>query len=212
MSAAAARASRISRCAAFGGVRVRGLDHLQRDLAIEARVFGQPDHAHAARAELADNLIRPDRLAPACTRDPTELRQVGLRRRFVLQRHDLVGIDADHDVGDLIVDLREQVAGACRNDDRVAGLQLMRHAVADRRGVAAGPVQQPDVLVGRRPRLRVDEIGPGDERRRSGNDVVHLAHVIVLGHRIRLRLRRACVRCTMPTATPLLPMSTDRTC
>ena len=81
-----------------------------------------------------------------------------------------------------------KVAGAGRNDDRVAGFQLVRDAVPDRRGVAAGAVQQPHVLVGRRPPLRVDQIRAGHERRRSGNDVIDLAHVIVLGHRVRLRL------------------------
>ena len=91
------------------------------------------------------------------------------------------GIDTDHDVADLVIDPGEPVAGAGRDDDRVAGLQLVRDAVANRIGIAARPVQHANIFIGRRPRLRVDEIRAGDERRRSGNDVVDLAHVIVFG-------------------------------
>ena len=42
------------------------------------------------------------------------------RGALVLDRRHLVGIDADHQVGDVIVDPAEIVAGASRNDNDVA--------------------------------------------------------------------------------------------
>jgi hypothetical protein len=44
--------------AAVGRVRIRALHHLERDLAMETRVFGQPHHPHAAGAKLAEDLVR----------------------------------------------------------------------------------------------------------------------------------------------------------
>ncbi len=104
------------------------------------------------------------------------------------KRHHLVGIDANHDVGNVIVDAGEPVAGAGGDDDGVAGLQLVRHAVSDRGGIAAGAVQQADVLVGGGTPRGVDQIRTGDERRGSGNHVIDLADEVVLGHGSRLRL------------------------
>ncbi len=49
--------------AAFDGLRIGALDRLQRDFSIEARILGQPHHAHAAGTELAENAIRPNRCA-----------------------------------------------------------------------------------------------------------------------------------------------------
>src|SRR5436190_24394499 len=50
------------------------------------------------------------------------LAQVLLRLRLVLERRDLVGIDANHQVVDVVLDLREPVARTCRNDDDITGL------------------------------------------------------------------------------------------
>src|SRR4029453_12941340 len=71
---------------------------------------------------------------------PSEIR---LRRRFVLERRDLVGIDANHQVGDVVVDLREPVAGAGRDHNHVAGLELMRHTVLNGLGVVARTIEHP---------------------------------------------------------------------
>ncbi len=49
--------------APFGRIGVGALHRLQRDLAIEPGVFRQPDDAHPAGTELADDVIRPDRCA-----------------------------------------------------------------------------------------------------------------------------------------------------
>src|SRR6185369_14518805 len=67
-------------------------------------------------------------LLPAARRGLGEVRP---RLRLALQRRDLVRIDADHHVVDVVVDLREPVARARRDDHDVAGLDLVGDAVAD---------------------------------------------------------------------------------
>ncbi len=57
--------------------------------------------------------------------------QIRPRRCFVPERRHLVGIDAHHDVIDVIVDLGEPVPGAGRDDDYVSGLELIADAVSD---------------------------------------------------------------------------------
>ena len=69
------------------------------------------------------------------------LRQILLRLRLALERRDLVGIDPHHQVVDVVVDLREPVAGAGRDHHDVAGLDLVGDAVADFRAVVARAVE-----------------------------------------------------------------------
>jgi hypothetical protein len=52
------------------------------------------------------------------------LRQILHRLRFTPERRHLVRVDPDHEIVDVVVDFREPVAGACRNDDDVARLDL----------------------------------------------------------------------------------------
>src|SRR5207253_7793396 len=56
----------------------------------------------------------------------SRLAQIFLRLRLALERRNLVGIDANHEIRDVIVDLGEPVAGARRNHDHVAGLDVVR--------------------------------------------------------------------------------------
>src|SRR5258705_11644649 len=89
-----------------------------------------------------------------CSLKPTGLLPRGFRQvipglRLALQRRDLVRIDANHQVADVIVDPGEPVARACRNDDDVARLDLVRDAVADVRTVVPRPVELDDGAQGR---------------------------------------------------------------
>src|SRR5205823_801310 len=70
----------------------------------------------------------------------SRLAQIFLRLRLALERRNLVGIDANHEIRDVIVDLGEPVAGARRNHDHVASLDVVRHAVLDVRSVVPGSV------------------------------------------------------------------------
>src|SRR5215468_10214788 len=72
--------------------------------------------------------------SPAMTREkwlPRRL-QIRLRRRFVPDWRHLVGIDAHHQVVDVIVDLGEPMPGAGWDDDHVAGLELVGCAISNR--------------------------------------------------------------------------------
>src|SRR5881396_3060270 len=75
---------------------------------------------------------------------PRWFRQVIPGLRLALERRDFVRIEANHQVADVIVDLREPVAGARRNDDDVSGLDLVRDAVAYVRTVVPRPVELDD--------------------------------------------------------------------
>jgi hypothetical protein len=82
----------------------------------------------------------------------------------------------------VIVDFREEMSGACRNHDNVPGFQVVRDAVPDLGSVVARSVELTNSLLRGRPALTVRDIGTQHERRRSLDDVVDLAHLIVLGH------------------------------
>src|SRR6266446_4130209 len=90
--------------------------------------------------------------------------QIRLRCRLVLDRRHLVGVDAHHDVGNVIVDLGEPMPGAGRNDDDVAGFELMGGAVANRRAVVAGPIEQAHGFRCRGAALHVGDVGAKHER------------------------------------------------
>src|SRR4029077_15992521 len=66
--------------------------------------------------------------------------QIGLRGRLILMRSNLIGINAHHEVGDVVINFSEPVPGARRNNDHVAGLELIGDAIANRIRVAAGSV------------------------------------------------------------------------
>src|SRR5262245_7790822 len=46
---------------------------------------------------------------------PRRLLEIGLRGGFILERGHLVGIDAHHEINDVVVDLGEPVSGSGRN-------------------------------------------------------------------------------------------------
>src|SRR5688572_19512715 len=68
--------------------------------------------------------------------------QIGLRIRLGLRRCHLVGVEADHQVGDVIVDLREAMARAGGDDHDIALLQVMEDPVVDRLGIVARAIEQ----------------------------------------------------------------------
>src|SRR6516165_3340108 len=74
----------------------------------------------------------PARLIIYAGSSPALVSEVRLPRCFVFMRCHLVGIDAHHQIGDVIVDLREPVPCAGRNNDHVSGLELIAHTIANR--------------------------------------------------------------------------------
>jgi hypothetical protein len=48
--------------------------------------------------------------------------QIDLGRRFILERGDLIGIEADHQIANMVVDAGEKMAGARGNHHYIAGL------------------------------------------------------------------------------------------
>src|SRR5882672_12418800 len=128
---------------------------------------------------------------PAAPRNPGRVaslpgfRQVIFGLRLALQRRDFVRIDTNHQVADVIVDLGEPVPRARRNDDDVSGLDLVHDGVAYVRTVVPRPVELDDGAQRRGTPLAVDDVGPEDECRRPGDDVVDLADLVVFGDRIR---------------------------
>ena len=70
--------------------------------------------------------------------------------------------------------------------------RFVRDAVADRRAVVARSVEQAHGLERRRTALHADDVGAEHQRRRAVDDVIDLAHLIVLGDRLRRGRRPAC--------------------
>src|SRR5215204_108942 len=87
--------------------------------------------------------------------------------RLALERRDLVGIYADHQIIDVVVDLRKPVASAGRNHHDVARLDVVRHAVPNLRSGVSRAVELHDGAECRRPSLAVDDVWPQDERGRT---------------------------------------------
>src|SRR5678815_4871842 len=73
---------------------------------------------------------------------------------------------------------------ARRDDYDIAGLQLTRNPVENFSAVIAGAIELDDCALGGRTALTVGDFGTQHQRARAGNDVVHLAHLVVLGDRI----------------------------
>jgi len=73
--------------------------------------------------------------------------QIAARFPFVLQRCHLVGIDANHKVIDMVINPREPVSCTGRNNNDVAGLELIALSIANRRGIIAWSIDErpPDV-------------------------------------------------------------------
>ena len=67
------------------------------------------------------------------------------------------------------------------NDDDVAGLEVVGDAVADLGAVVARPVELDDGPQRGGTPLPVGDVGPEHERRRSRDDVIDLADLIVFG-------------------------------
>src|SRR5678816_4594538 len=86
--------------------------------------------------------------------------EVLLGCRFVTKWRHLVRIDAYHQIVNVIVDLREPVAGSGRNHHDVAHLQVVALAVADRRSVVTRPIEEPYRLLRRRPAHHVRDVRP----------------------------------------------------
>src|SRR5262245_57521928 len=84
---------------------------------------------------------------------------------FILQSHNLVGIEADHQISNMVVDFGELMAGSGGDDDHVAGLQEMLNAVRNRNAIASGPIQQSDILVRSRTSLPAYDVGTCDKCR-----------------------------------------------
>ena len=103
-----------------------------------------------------------------------------------MRRH-LVGINTHHQIGDVIVDLREPVPCAGRNDDHVSSLELIAHTIANRRTVVAWPIEQTHGFFRRRTALHVEDIGTQHQRARPVDDVIDFTDQIVLGDRVRRR-------------------------
>src|SRR5262245_12755432 len=113
-----------------------------------------------SRATSYTRLVRMSRMRLSITvllLRPARRRQIRLRFGLALERRHFVGIDAHHQVVDVIVDLREPVAGARRNHDDVAGFEIVGGAVADRAAVAARSVEETHRLERRRALLRADD-------------------------------------------------------
>jgi len=107
--------------------------------------------------------------------------EVGFGGGLVLHGRHFVGIDADDQIADMIVNPCELVADAGRDDDGVAGSEMMRGAVADRGPIAARTVQVAHIVVRRRAALDAEDVGTGDERGFAVDNMVDLAHEVVLG-------------------------------
>src|ERR1700730_7054221 len=103
-------------------------------------------------------------------------------------RSNLIGIDAHHEVGDVIVDLGKPMPGAGGNNHDVTGLELVGDAIANRGGVAARPVEHLHGVIVGWSALCADKVGAGDERRRAVDDVIDLAHLVVFGNGVGRRL------------------------
>jgi len=88
----------------------------------------------------------------------------------------------------VIVNLGEPVAGTGGNHHDVSGLQLIRLPVLDFGSVVPRTVELHHGRLRRRTPLPVRDVGTKDQRRLTGNDVVDLADLIMLGNRIRSRL------------------------
>src|SRR5215469_3644316 len=107
--------------------------------------------------------------------------EVGFGRGLILHGRHFVGIDADDQIADMIVNPCELVADARRDDDRVAGFEMVRDAVADRGPIAARTVQVAHIVVRGRAALDTEDVGTGDKRGFAVDNVVDLAHEVVLG-------------------------------
>src|SRR6266446_5718489 len=66
--------------------------------------------------------------------------KVGLRRGFVLERSYFVGVDSQHEIPNVIVDVGKPVPDSGGNDDDVARLQIVGHSVSNGDAVAARAV------------------------------------------------------------------------
>ena len=132
--------------------------------------------------------VRPLELSVA---GDVQLFQQRLRLRFGLERKDLVRVDPCDHIRDVIVDSGEPVARACHNYHHIPGPKLVGRRVFDRRGIEAGSVLFADRQQVGRPRLRAHQVRTGQKRRGAVDDLVYLAHLVVLGNRIR-RSRTRC--------------------
>ena len=101
---------------------------------------------------------------------------------LAFQGNDLVRIDAHHQVSDVIIDFREPVTRACRNDDHVAGVELVGFRILDGAGVEAGTVLFADGHLGIGPLFCSHQIRAGKQRGGALNDVIDLADLLVLGN------------------------------
>jgi hypothetical protein len=63
--------------------------------------------------------------------------EIGLGGRFVFERGHLVGVNADDEITDVIVDACKPVSDSSGDDDYVAWLEVVGDAVSDGNSVAA---------------------------------------------------------------------------
>src|SRR5262245_4722779 len=88
----------------------------------------------------------------------------------------------------MVVDLREPMPSACRNHHDIAGLELIRHTVPNVRSIVPRTIELDDGSLCSGTTLPVCDIRPKHKRRRSIDDVIDLAYLIMLGNRVRIRL------------------------
>src|ERR1700722_14618056 len=92
----------------------------------------------------------------------------------------------------MIVDLGKPMPDTSGNDDDVARFELVSHSVPDGRTVAAWTVQHPDILISRGPSLHIRNVRSCYQGGGTINDVIYLAHQVMLGNR-RLTRERATI-------------------
>lgn len=93
-------------------------------------------------------------------------------------RQDLCVVDADGEIGDLILDMAEAVRDAGRNDDDVSGDDSLLLA-AGHGAQSAGADQYGDRVAVGGQFDRIGLVAAGDENARAGEDVVHLGDVVM---------------------------------
>src|SRR5262249_20587596 len=106
---------------------------------------------------------------------------------FTPDRRHFVGIEANHQVVDVVIDLCEPVAGTGRDHHNVPWFELICFAVSNLGPVVSGPIELNDRTLGRGTALSVRDIGTKHQCGRPGDYMVDLADFIVFGNRVRGR-------------------------
>ena len=84
----------------------------------------------------------------------------------------------------MVINPGEPVSRTGRNNNDVAGLELIALSIANRRGIIAWSIDEAHNRIIRRASLFVDEIGTKNKCPRSVDDMVHLTDLIMFSNRI----------------------------